>query len=58
VLPSGAAHVVGWLPSGALGDALRAALLHGGWAWRPLAVLAAWAAALSAAAARWFRWSS
>lgn len=57
VLPSGLAHVVGWLPSGALGEALRAALLHGTWPTRPLLVLAAWAAALSAAAARWFRWS-
>ena len=57
VLPAGIAHAVGWLPSGALGAALRAGLLHGTWALGPLAVLAVWAAALSAAAARWFRWS-
>lgn len=57
MLPTGLAQVVGWLPSGALGEALRAALLHGTWAARPLLVLVAWAAALSAAAARWFRWS-
>lgn len=57
VLPAGLAHLVGWLPSGALGEALRAALLHGTWAVRALVVLAAWAAGLSAAAARWFRWS-
>lgn len=57
VLPAGLAHVVGWLPSGALGESLRAALLHGTWAAGPLAVLAVWAVALSAAAARWFRWS-
>lgn len=58
VLPTGLADVVAWLPSGALGEALRAALDGGAWAWRPLAVLAAWAGLLSAAAARWFRWSS
>jgi ABC-2 type transport system permease protein len=58
VLPAGLAHVVGWLPSGALGEALRAALLDGSWAWRPLAVLAAWAALASAGAARWFRWDA
>ena len=58
VLPGGPAHVVGWLPSGALGEALRSALLDGTWGWRPLLVLAAWAALLSAGAARWFRWSS
>ncbi len=57
VLPGGLAHVVGWLPSGALGEALRSTLMHGAWAAGPLVVLAAWAAALSAAAARWFRWS-
>ncbi|MBN9327340.1 MAG: ABC transporter permease [Cellulomonas sp.] len=57
VLPAGLAHLVGWLPSGALGEALRAALIHGTWAVRPLVVLAVWAAGLGAAAARWFRWS-
>jgi ABC-2 type transport system permease protein len=57
VLPAGVAHVVGALPSGALGAALRAALVHGTWALGPLAVLAGWAVALSAAAARWFRWT-
>ncbi|MBN9374838.1 MAG: ABC transporter permease [Cellulomonas sp.] len=58
VLPGGLEHVAGWLPSGALGEALRAALLHGTWAAGPLVALVAWAAALSAAAARWFRWSA
>jgi ABC-2 type transport system permease protein len=57
VLPDGLAHVVGWLPSGALGEALRSALIDGVWPVRPLVVLAAWAAGLSAAAARWFRWT-
>lgn len=56
-LPAGLAHVVAWLPSGALGEALRGALLHGSWAPLPLAALAVWAAALAGAAARWFRWS-
>jgi ABC-2 type transport system permease protein len=44
------------LPSGALGDALRAALLHGAFRWGELAVLAGWALVGGAAAARWFRW--
>jgi len=56
-LPDPLAALAGWLPSGALGDALRAGLLDGRWGWRPLAVLAAWAVLLAAAAARWFRWS-
>lgn len=58
VLPDGLASLVGWLPSGALGEALRAALLDGTWAPRPLAVLAAWAVLLGTGARRWFRWSS
>lgn len=44
------------LPSGALGDSLRAALLHGRLAVGACAVLAAWAVVAAAAAARWFRW--
>lgn len=58
VLPNGLAALVGWLPSGALGEALRAALLHDAWAVRPLVVLAVWAAAFAAGAHRWFRWSA
>ena len=49
----------GWLeltPSGALGAALRAALLEGAWAPAALLVLALWTAAAVAAALRWFRW--
>lgn len=49
--------IVSWLPSAALGDGLRAAFEHGRLAWRPLLVLAAWAAGFSALAARFFRWS-
>ena len=56
-LPGGFAHVAPLLPSGALGDLLRAALLHGTLPVGPVLVLAAWTAALSAAAARLFRWS-
>jgi ABC-2 type transport system permease protein len=44
------------LPSGALGDALRGALQAGSVRWGALAVLVAWAAAGSLAAARWFSW--
>ncbi|WP_308114006.1 ABC transporter permease [Kineosporia corallincola] len=50
--------VVRWLPSGALGDGLRASLAHGEWPWFDLAVLTAWAAAGTAATVRWFRWDS
>lgn len=44
------------LPSGALGDALRASLQHGRSAWGALTVLAVWGAAAALAALRWFRW--
>jgi ABC-2 type transport system permease protein len=48
--------VVRWLPSGALGDALRAALARGAWPGHDLLVLLVWAAVAAAATARWFRW--
>ena len=51
---SGAAAV---LPSAALGDAARAAVLDGALALGPLAVLVAWAAGAGLLAARTFRWS-
>jgi ABC-2 type transport system permease protein len=44
------------LPSGALGDAMRAGLQHGWVHWGSLGVLAVWTALGSLAAARWFRW--
>lgn len=44
------------LPSGALGEAMRTALLDGAFPAAPLAILAAWTAAAGLAAARWFRW--
>ncbi len=45
-----------WLPSGALGNALRAALVDGQVAWQAMAVLLAWTAVAAWAASRWFRW--
>lgn len=48
--------VVGWLPSGALGGAMRTALIDGAIAWRDLAVLAGWAAVGTALTARTFTW--
>lgn len=46
-----------WLPSGALGDGLRAALTDGTVTLFPLLVLAGWALAAAAAVRAWFRWS-
>ncbi len=57
VLPAPLAELVGWLPSGALGDGLRGALLDGAWDGRALGILAGWAALLAAGAGRWFRWT-
>jgi ABC-2 type transport system permease protein len=48
-------EVVSWLPSGALGEAMRAAC-EGTVAGRELVVLAAWTVGGGVAAARWFRW--
>jgi ABC-2 type transport system permease protein len=60
VLPSSSygafGHVTEWLPSGALGDAMRHACLTGGVAWRDLAVLVVWGAVGTALTARTFRW--
>jgi ABC-2 type transport system permease protein len=47
--------VVSWLPSGALGEAMRATC-EGEIPGRDLMVLAAWALVGGGAAARWFRW--
>jgi ABC-2 type transport system permease protein len=52
----GFGHVAQWLPSGALGEAMRDAFLDGTVAWRDLAVLLAWAVAGTAATARTFSW--
>ena len=45
-----------WLPSGALGEAMRDALMDGEIAWRELAVLAGWAGRRAFAASRTFSW--
>jgi ABC-2 type transport system permease protein len=56
-LPDGWARVVELLPTGALGEALREALVDGAFPGVHLAVLAAWVVVLGAAVRRWFRWS-
>ena len=44
------------LPSGALGDGLRAALVHGQWSWWAMIVLAVWTAIGASLTARTFKW--
>jgi ABC-2 type transport system permease protein len=60
ILPASAyggfGDVTVWLPSGALGEAMRAAFLDGVLAWRDLLVLLGWAVLGTAATARTFRW--
>ena len=56
-LPGSLARVAALLPSGALGDALRSALVDGAWAWGAYAVLLAWGLVAGALASRLFRWS-
>ncbi|HEY0950457.1 ABC transporter permease [Nocardioides sp.] len=60
VLPASAygafGDVVRWLPSGALGDAMRDALIDGSTAWTDLVVLLAWAVVGTALTARTFKW--
>ena len=60
VLPASAygdfGEFVVWLPSGALGDAMREALIDGVTAWRDLGVLALWAALGAFLTARTFKW--
>jgi ABC-2 type transport system permease protein len=48
--------VLEWLPSGALGEAMRAALVDGSFDGRSLVVLLAWAALAALLASRTFRW--
>ncbi|MFG2276944.1 ABC transporter permease [Streptomyces chartreusis] len=55
-MPDLMADIVGFTPFGAAAQALNAATA-GDWpGWSHLAVMAVWTVALSAAAARWFRW--
>ncbi|NMR21410.1 ABC transporter permease [Cellulomonas fimi] len=56
-LPGPLGDLARLLPSAALGEALRAALLDGTVATGPLLVLGAWTAVLAWGAARLFRWS-
>lgn len=56
-VPAALAPVVGFLPSGALGDAVRSAFLEGTLNVPAAVVLALWATLAGAAATRWFRWS-
>lgn len=60
VLPASAyggfGTVAQWLPSGALGEAMRDAFLHGSIPWRDLAVLLGWTVVGTAATARTFSW--
>ena len=57
LLPGPLASLAAVLPSGALGEALRAALTTGGVHGAAVAVLLVWTAVLTAAATRWFHWS-
>lgn len=57
VLPGPIGTTVSLLPSAALGDALRAALVDGAWDWRALGLLLAWTVVGGAVARRLLRWS-
>ncbi|MGN0065159.1 MAG: ABC transporter permease [Nocardioides sp.] len=52
----GVSHLVTWLPSGALGEAMRASLASGTIDWAALVVLAAWAVLGTVLTTRTFRW--
>ncbi|MFG1667400.1 ABC transporter permease [Streptomyces sp. Y7] len=55
-MPDPMADIIGFTPFGAAAQALNAAMT-GDWpGWSHLGVMAVWTVALSAAAARWFRW--
>lgn len=59
LLPTGdglVGRLVGWLPSGALGEGLRVALVQGAVPWAPLAVLLVWTLLITAVTVRLFRW--
>ncbi|MCA5893436.1 ABC transporter permease [Isoptericola sp. NEAU-Y5] len=55
-LPGPLAHLATFLPSGALGEAMRGALLGTGVPPLAVVVLAAWTALLAGATVRFFRW--
>lgn len=56
-LPPALSGVAAALPSGALGDALRTALVHGAWPFREWLVLFGWALVAGLLARRFFRFS-
>lgn len=56
-LPAALGPVAAYLPSGALGDGLRAAFLDGAWPWTQFLVLLAWAVVAGLLARRFFRFS-
>lgn len=56
-LPSWLAPIAQFLPSGALGDAMRSALIDGVLAPLPLLVLAGWTALLAFGAGKLFKWN-
>lgn len=56
-LPAAAQALVHFLPSGALGQALRDAFLHGNINPAAVFVLLLWTATAGAAATRWFKWN-
>ncbi|MCV2393358.1 ABC transporter permease [Actinotalea sp. M2MS4P-6] len=57
LLPGPLAALAGLLPSGALGEGLRAAFDGQGIAWGPVLVLVIWTGAASTLVARTFRWT-
>jgi ABC-2 type transport system permease protein len=56
-LPAAAQSIVGYLPSGALGEALREAFLFGTVDVGAALILLAWTVLAGAAAIRWFKWN-
>jgi len=56
-MPPGLSHLAALLPSGALGDGLREAFIHGRPAGIPLLVLVVWGTVATLLASRTFRWS-
>jgi ABC-2 type transport system permease protein len=55
-IPGPAQALIHYLPSGALGQALREAFLQGNLAWPSALVLLLWTAVAALAAIRWFKW--
>lgn len=56
-LPAPAQEMVHYLPSGALGEALREAFLHGALNGGAALILLVWTVLAGAAAIRWFKWN-